>query len=176
MMDAIGHTSAPRQAVANPASEHHALIVTFQLGHQQYGLSLAAVREIVRLPALTALAGASPLLCGLLNLRGRHLPVLDGRALVGEPVLHALSNQIVIAGQGQPELGILVDHVHDVCTVAIDRIVPIDRPDIAPFLTSVFGLAEESVLLFDLAALLVVAHKRRKRKTQNGATRRAPKS
>jgi chemotaxis signal transduction protein len=147
-------------------------LVTFQIAKQQYALALDVVIEIVWLPALVALAGAPPTLCGLLNLRGRYLPILDGRALVGEPVEYDLSNQIVIVGNGQPELGLLVDQVRAVCSVAVERIMPIRRADAAPFLASIFELAEESVLIFDLAALLAIVPNKAKRKTKKVDERR----
>ena len=152
------HALAPA-AGASPiiASESDVLIVTFKIGHQQYGLPLAMVLEIVRLPALVTLAGAPPTLCGLLNLRGQYLPVLDGRALVGEPALYDLNSQIVIAGRDKPELGLLVDQVRGVRAIAASRITPISRHDVAAFLTNVFDLEDGSVLLFDLAALLALA-------------------
>jgi chemotaxis signal transduction protein len=136
------------------AENHRTPFVTFKIAYQHYALPLAVALEVVRLPALVELAGAPPMLCGLLNLRGRYLPVLDARALMGAPVTYDLNSQIVIAGRGMPELGLLVDQVRDVCSVAAGRIAPISRTDVAPFLTSVFDLAEESVLVFDLAALL----------------------
>ena len=174
MIDTRRPSSAPQQAsILAPAPD--ALVVTFQLGHQHYGLPIAMAREIVRLPALTVLAGAPPALCGLLNLRGQQLPVLDGRVLVGEPALYDLNSQIVIAGRGQPELGLLVDRVHDVYAVADDSIVPIGRPDAAPFLTHVFTIADGSVLLFNLPALLALAHKRAKPRARNAAQPRAPR-
>jgi purine-binding chemotaxis protein CheW len=145
-------------------------LVIFQIAHQQYALVLDAVLEVVWLPALVALAGAPPTLCGLLNLRGRYLPVLSGRALVGEPVTYDLSNQIVIAGHGQPELGLLVDHVRDVCMIGAQQIAPIGRADVAPFLTSVFDQAEEAVLVFDLAALQAIVPSQRRRRRRSKAS------
>lgn len=142
-------TDVPSELVDNRGMQ----FVTFRIAHQYYALPLAVTLEIVRMPALVALAGAPPTLCGLLNLRGRYLPVLDARTLMGAPATYDLNSQIVIAGRGMPELGLLVDDVRDVCTVAAGRVAPINRADVAPFLSSVFDLAEESVLVFDLAAL-----------------------
>jgi purine-binding chemotaxis protein CheW len=139
------------------AENRGALFVTFKIAFQLYALPLATALEVVRLPALVELAGAPPTLCGLLNLRGRYLPVLDARTLMGAPATYDLNSQIVIAGRGVPELGLLVDEVRDVCTVAAERVAPINRADVAPFLTCVFDLAEVSVLVFDVAALLTFA-------------------
>src|SRR5262245_43071445 len=112
-----------------------ATVVTFQIARQQYALPLAVALSIVRLPALVPLAGAPPTLCGLLNLHGQYLPVLDGRTLVGEPAQYDLNSQIVIAGRGKPELGLLVDQVREVCTLAAGQLTPLRRADAAPFLT-----------------------------------------
>jgi purine-binding chemotaxis protein CheW len=153
------------------AEDLGAPMVTFQIAYQQYALPLAVALEVIRLPALVALAGAPPTLCGLLNLRGRYVPVLDGRVLVGEPAEHDLNSQIVIAGRGTPELGLLVDQVRDVRMVAAGQITPISRTDVAPFLASVFDLAEQSVLVFDLAALLTLTPDKIQRKAKKRVTR-----
>lgn len=160
MKDMLFAPASAGGAAPNLTENHSTLFVTFQVAHQQCALPLAVALEIIRLPALVALAGAPPTLCGLLNLRGRFLPVLDARVLMGSPVMYDLNSQIVIAGNRTPQLGLLVDQVRDVCTVAAERITPIRRPDAAPFLTNVFDLAEESVLVFDLAALLKLRPKK----------------
>ena len=76
----------------------------------------------------------------------------------------------MIAGRGRPELGLLVDQVRDVCSIAAEQIMPISRGDIAPFLISVFDLAEESVLMFDLAALLAVVPSKARPKARKRTT------
>jgi len=137
-------------------SNHDTAVVTFQIAYQQYGLPLGAVLEVVRLPALVVLAGAPPTICGLLNLRGQYLPVLNGRALIGEPSLYNLSCHVVIAGSGKPELGLLVDQVHEVCMIEASQIRPIDGRDAAAFLSGVFDLEDQSTLLLDVSELLAL--------------------
>ena len=171
-MNDILLASGPVAEVAPEVAENRgALFVMFEIAHQQYALPLAVTLEIVRLPALVALAGAPPTLCGLLNLRGRYLPILDARALMDAPATYDLNSQIVIAGRGMPELGLLVDDVRDVCAVGHGRIAPISRTDVAPFLKSVFDLAEDSVLVFDLDALLTYAPKQAQPKARKRAKR-----
>ena len=159
-------------ALSAIAPEHAAVIVTFQIGQQLYGLPLEVVREIVRLPALITLPGAPPTLCGLLNLRGQYVPILDGYALVGEPSHYDLNNQIVIAGRDTPELGLLVDQVSDVWTIATSQIAAISQLDVPAFLSSAVDRAGRSVLLFDLAALLTLRPAKAKRKAKRAPTRR----
>lgn len=93
------------------------LAVTFSLAEQRYALPLDAVLQVVRLPALTTVAGAPPTICGLLNLQGQFLPVLDGRVLVGaEPVYSLDSCILILAQDGQPTIGLLADTVEAVRT------------------------------------------------------------
>lgn len=130
------------------------LMVLFHLAQQRYALPLAEVFEIVRLPALVPLASDSPQLCGMLNLRGAYIPVLDGRVLVGEPAKFDLNKQIVIAGMKVPMLGILVDQVDEVAQIAAQQLTQISRPEAAPFLQTIFQFHEESILVLRLAALI----------------------
>jgi chemotaxis signal transduction protein len=139
------------------------LVVTFDLGSQRYGLPVAAVREVVRLPDLIVMAGASEALCGLLNLRGQYLPVLDGRALVGAPVGYDLTNQIIIVGniggEGQhdgPALGLLVDRVLVVGAYSHTRHIAIVKGTAAPLLGSVIDDEQGAVILLDWAELLAL--------------------
>lgn len=133
------------------------VIVSFWLGPQQYGLPVEVVREVVRVPALVALAGAAPTLCGLLNLRGDYLPVLDGRMLMGETPRYELSDQILIVGDAQPQLGLLVDQVNGVATFALADCTPI-RPGVAAtLLDSLINSEQGAIILLNLAALTVLA-------------------
>ena len=137
------------------------LVVTFDLGSQQYGLPVAAVREVVRLPDLIVMAGASEALCGLLNLRGQYLPVLDGRLLVGAPANYDLMNQIIIVGDSAgenavPTLGLLVDRVLVVGAYSHTRHAAIVKGTAAPVLGSVIDDDQGPVVLLDWAELLAL--------------------
>jgi purine-binding chemotaxis protein CheW len=132
-------------------------IVRFQLGPQQYGLPVEAVREVVRLPALIALAGVAPELCGLLNLRGLYLPVFDGRILIGETAEYDLSRQIIIVGRARPELGLLVDQVDGVIELAGAGQAELQRPVASPLLDSLVDVDNRAVMLLSVTALLALA-------------------
>lgn len=138
---------------ATTAAPRTTLTVTFLIGPQQYGLPVSVVLEVVRLPALIALAGAPATICGLLNLRGQYLPVLDGRTLIGETASYELNAQIIIAGRTQPLFGVLVDQVCDVYQLEESQTTMLQQGTAAPFLHSVIHSAHGSVLLFDFAAL-----------------------
>jgi chemotaxis signal transduction protein len=133
------------------------LIVRFQLGPQQYGLPVEAVREVVRLPALIMLAGAAPELCGLLNLRSLYLPVFDGRLLIGETATYDLSKQIIIVGSTRPELGLLVDQVDGVIELPGAGRARLQRPVASPLLDSLVDVDQRAIMLLSVTALVGLA-------------------
>lgn len=133
------------------------LAITFALGPQQYALPLDDVREIVKIPGLLALAGAPPVVCGLLNLHGQHVPILDGRMLVGAPALFDLNLDVIIIGTPQPQLGLVVDRTCDVVVAATEPLGELARTTSAPFLRCLWHSGQDSGLLLDLTALLAAA-------------------
>jgi purine-binding chemotaxis protein CheW len=143
------------EAAAEQSAES-ALIVSFRLGSQQYSLPVAAVCEVVRLPALITLVGAAPALCGLLNLRGLYLPVFDGRLLIGEAASYDLSKQIVIVGRARPELGVIVDQVHGVVRRGGVSSAPLARPLAGSLIESVCEADHGSIIGISLLALLAL--------------------
>ena len=137
--------------------------VTFAIGTQEYGLPVADVLEIVPIPAMLSLAGAPAYLAGLLNRRGRYLPVLDSRVLLDEPVQYDLDRYIIIAGRASassgpvvPMLGLLIDRMSEVRVFESANLTPLSSAVVAPFLHSVARSADRSVLLFDVEPLLAL--------------------
>ncbi|MEF3273011.1 MAG: chemotaxis protein CheW [Chloroflexus sp.] len=103
------------------------IFVTFRVGRQTFALPLAAVQQVVRLPELTPIVGASPTIAGLLNLHGNLIPVLIGHRLLDQPLTISLQSMVMLIGidTKQPQLGLLVDEVHGVQQVPADGITPL---------------------------------------------------
>lgn len=68
-------------STAAPSTAAHWL--TFQLDGQAYAAPLAQVSEVIRMGEVTPVPGAAPDLLGIRHLRGRVVPVLDGRRRLG---------------------------------------------------------------------------------------------
>lgn len=133
-------------------------LVICRIGAQDYALPLEATLRIVRLPALTILPDSKPEVCGLLNLNGRHLPVIDGRRLVGETPQYDLTNQIVIVNAGAdaadvPALGLLVDEVYGLEHRSFASIHALDTPYAGRLFAGVVSLNHRSCPVFDVAEL-----------------------
>lgn len=94
----------------------------FRAGNSTFGLPVTSVIEIIRVVALTPVPDPAPDLLGVVNLRGRVIPVFDlcrTLALGDRPL--TLRMYIVIAEAGPEALGLLVDDVIDVTTVPVDN-------------------------------------------------------
>jgi purine-binding chemotaxis protein CheW len=57
--------------------------LTFKLGQEEYGVDVLRVREVLALPPITPLPGVAAHVEGVMNLRGRLVPVIDLRARLG---------------------------------------------------------------------------------------------
>lgn len=118
-MDPIASVPAP--AGHSPAEGQ---FVSFELAGEKFAVPMAPVQEIIRLPEVARLPLAPPALLGLANLRGRVLPLLSLRRLVGLPDLpqNDASRALVIhCGQA---LGFLVDRVCSVLHVEAGELQP----------------------------------------------------
>jgi purine-binding chemotaxis protein CheW len=90
-----------------------------------YAFVLLRVQEVVRMQPVVAMRGADPAVLGVMNLRGRVVPVLDvGRWLGGAPVSAGEAARVVIVERDDELIGVLVSAVHEVATLSDDRIEP----------------------------------------------------
>jgi purine-binding chemotaxis protein CheW len=133
-------------------------LVLCRIGAQDYALPLEATLRIVRLPALTILPDSKPEVCGLLNLNGRHLPVIDGRRLVGEIPHYDLTHQIIIVNGGAdaadiPVLGLLVDEVYGLAHLSSGGIHALESSYAGRVFSGVAFLDQRSCPVFDVAEL-----------------------
>jgi purine-binding chemotaxis protein CheW len=87
--------------------------LSFRLDGQLYAAPLARVSEVIRPGEITPVPGAAPDLLGVRHLRGRIVPVLDGRRRLGL-VVHDDADEdvrVVMLGHGPHLVGLRVDAV-----------------------------------------------------------------
>ena len=111
---------------AHELDKTHERFVCFRLGGISYGLHMRLVREVDRIGRVTQVPGAPKLVCGLVNLRGEILPLLDTRLLLElEPSTWPPSGYLVVV-QPDPEeqpVALLVDELGGVALVDPGAIV-----------------------------------------------------
>lgn len=91
----------------------------FELTDRLYGVDARLVREVVRLPEITPMEDAPVFILGVINLRGRVVPVLDLNGRLGRlPQEHyRLSDSVVVLEQKGVFLGLLINDIREVTTL-----------------------------------------------------------
>lgn len=130
--------------------------VVWLLDGQRYALPLEAVERVVSAPEITPLPTAPPLVCGVVNVQGRIVAVVDLRQRFGLPV-RALrwSDQLVLARAARRSVAFGVDAVEGLVEQPAEAIVP--ATDIAPGIDAIAGalvLPDGLLLIHDLDRLL----------------------
>src|SRR5512142_1921162 len=93
-------------------------IVVAELGGERYGLPIEAVYEIIRFQAITAVPQAPAFVEGVINLRGRIIPVVDLASRFGiAGAERGRQSRIVVAGASGTRVGLIVDAVSEVLMV-----------------------------------------------------------
>jgi purine-binding chemotaxis protein CheW len=121
--------------------------LTFPLGAEEYGIRVLQVREIIGVQDITSVPQTPAYVKGVINLRGKVIPVVDLRLKFNMPAVETTSHTCIIVVQvrapaGPALVGLLVDGVCEVVTLAAPDIE--DTPDFAGSLPAPFllGLAK----------------------------------
>lgn len=105
-------------------------LVSFRAGDQEYCIDIKAVREIRGWTASTPIPQSPAHVCGVINLRGAVLPIIDFNCRLGRgPVEPSARHVIIVTHIGTRLAGLLVDAVSDILTVTDAMIQP--TPDVA---------------------------------------------
>lgn len=98
-------------------------VVVFNLASEIYGVDVGAVREIIRVPDITRVPNAPDFVRGVMNVRGKLIPVVDLRPRFGmETVEQSGESRIVVVDIGGESIGVMVDAVTEVLKIADDSI------------------------------------------------------
>ena len=134
-------------------------ILVFEAGGQRYGLPIGDVRELVRAVAITPLPDAPAVIEGIVDVRGRVLPVLDVRARFRLPA-KALdpSDHFIVASAGSRGVILRVDRALQLARIDDAAVQPPET--LGPGGRHVAGVArleDGMVLIHDLATFLTAA-------------------
>ena len=115
-------------AMAPPAVSHAGKYLTFVLGAEQYGVEIVKVREILGVLPITPMPQAPHYVKGVINLRGRVIPVIDTRTKFGMPERESTSETcIIVVDVASKSIGLLVDTVKEVMDISEGQIEPPPR-------------------------------------------------
>lgn len=150
--------------VAADAAAHQKLAgkyMTFKLANEGYGLEILKVRELIGLMEITRVPRTQAHMRGVINLRGKVIPVVDLRLKFGMEGAPETSQSVIIVVQLAQKsgltMGILVDEVLEVRAVEADQIEPppkLDSYDTTDFLLGVGKADKRVIFLLDIDRVL----------------------
>ncbi len=133
-------------------------LVVFELGDESYGVDISRVQDINRMQEITEIPHAPESVVGVINLRGRVIPVIDLRKRFGLPeALHTKDTRIVVVHLDGNLIGVIVDAVSQVLRIPADIVEP-PSPVLAGvdsrYLRGIAKLDDRLVILLDLDFVL----------------------
>jgi purine-binding chemotaxis protein CheW len=146
------------QSVSSIQSADEKQLVVFDLADEAYGVDIGSVREIIRMQEITQVPRTPDYVEGVINLRGKVIPVIDMRKRFGFPVAdHTKDTRIVVIDIGGADIGATVDAVTEVLRLGADAIEPpmavITTAD-SDYLLGIAKLETRLIILLDLQRAL----------------------
>lgn len=132
--------------------------LVFTLGNEEYGIDILKVQEIRGYDQVTRIANTLAFIKGVTNLRGVIVPIVDLRVKFSQEDVEYNDNTVVIVlNLGQRVVGIVVDGVSDVLSLASEQIRP--APEFAvtlstEYLTGLGALGDRMLILVNIEKLL----------------------
>ena len=150
--------------------------LTFRLMDEDYGVDILSVKEIIGMLPITPVPRSKEYLKGVINLRGKIIPVVDLRVKMGMPAAEIERESCIITleidGQGERlVVGFLIDAVSEVLEVAEGSLEPLPTLGAKVSAEFVRGLAktkETVCILLRVDRLLVDEEKQELKETAGG--------
>ena len=145
------------------AKELH--IVGFRIGRESFGVPISLVHEIVRIPEITAVPESPDFVEGVINLRGKIVPVVDLRKRFGEnEIKPTKKNRILVAEVETKMVGLIVDSASEVMKIPegeVEKPPNIFEEGELNYVTGVGKLHGRLIILVDLTRVLQKGELRR---------------
>lgn len=133
-------------------------LVSFKVGEEEFGVDILKVQEINKMTLITRVPNAPDFVEGVINLRGRVIPIVDLRKRLGLPEKkHDKNTRIIVVEIARMTIGFIVDAVSEV--LRISRDITEKPPELvagidADYITAVAKLEDRLLILLDLDKVL----------------------
>jgi purine-binding chemotaxis protein CheW len=134
------------------------LHVVFTVGEAVYVIPSTEVREMETFHGATRIPGTLAYVAGLVQIRGRVIPVIDLRARFGlGPIERTLDTRVIVVSEGDREVGLLADSAREVLKIEPDAFGP--PPDVvsaqaAGFVNAIADVGKRLVLRLDTSRVI----------------------
>jgi purine-binding chemotaxis protein CheW len=138
---------APGESGSSLAERISGKYLTFDLAEEEYGLEILRVREIIGMMEITPVPRTPDYVRGVINLRGKVIPVIDLRLKFGLPYKEPDDRTCVIVVEVMSEgttvqMGIVVDRVNEVVDVKGAEVEPTPNFGVSLDTTFILGMAK----------------------------------
>ncbi|MHB1159419.1 MAG: chemotaxis protein CheW [Chloroflexota bacterium] len=142
-------------------------LVIFELANEVYGVDISRVQEIIRMTTITRLPRAPEFVEGVINLRGKVIPVVDLQKRFGlEQGDRTKASRIVVVDVGDHTIGMVVDAVSEVLRVptgAVEPPSPVVTTIESDYIRGIAKLEGRLIILLDLDKVLSWEEKKKLR-------------
>jgi purine-binding chemotaxis protein CheW len=145
-------------------------VVGFRIGNETFGVRIGSVREIVRVPEITSVPSAPDTVEGVINLRGKIIPVMDLRKRFGQIDIHPdKKNRILVVELENKLIGLIVNAASEVLKIPPSEIEApgsVFAEGESSYVTGVGKLRGRLIILLDVSKLL---HKQEVKRLEEAA-------
>ena len=145
------------QAVVMEQDSLKDMYLTYSGGSEIYGIAIKNVREIVGMQKYTEVAELPAYIKGIINLRGRIIPLIDVRLRFGKPAIPYDDRTCVVVVDIEGVVaGLIVDRVEEVLTIPAEYIdpLPVRQGSGSRFVYGIGKLTDSVVLLVDAGIIV----------------------
>jgi purine-binding chemotaxis protein CheW len=132
--------------------------VVFVLAEEHYGVDVGDVLEIIRMPVITPVPAAQDFVKGMINLRGKIIPVVDLRERFGmEATPPTRDSRVVVVEVNDEDIGVIVDAVTEVLRIPHESIEQASftlSSEQAAVVEGVANLDGKLIIMLDLSVVL----------------------
>jgi len=133
-------------------------VVGFRIGDETFGVRIGSVREIVRVPEITSVPNAQETIEGVINLRGKIIPVVDLRKRFGQiEIVTDKKNRILVVELDSKLVGLIVNSASEVLKIPPSEIESpgsVFADGESSYVTGVGKLKGRLIILLDISKLL----------------------
>jgi len=134
-------------------------IVSFVIGNELFGVHIVRVQEIIRLTDITRVPNTQDYIIGVINLRGKVIPIIDLQLKLAEKKsVYDKDSRIVVVEKDNRSIGLIVDKVNEVSRISksITEAPPVMISGMnAEYFTSIAKLENDLLILLDLDKVML---------------------
>lgn len=149
--------------MGNAGPQEEKQLVVLNLSAEAYGVDIGSVREIIRMQDITRVPRTPSFVEGVINLRGKVIPVVNLRERFCLPAAEqSKDSRIVVVDTGGQDIGMIVDSVTEVLRVPSSVVEPVSNvlvTSAAEYLTGIAKLKDRLIILLDLNQVLSQSEK-----------------